>query len=439
MKKWVTATLSILLLVGVLAGCSGSSAGNASTNSPADEGTNTSSGNNAKSNDKPVELTMTIWGSEDEKKIYEERLEVVKEKHPNIQVKVMLVAGDYDQKVQTMIAGGTPPDIMMIAENFQTYASKNQIIPLDDLIAAHGLDMADRYSDDIANLMKYEGKQYGLTDRAGAMVLFYNKDLFDAAGVDYPTKDWTQQDLMDAAKRLTVKNNGKTEQWGYYPGSWWPQWMQLVYQNGGSLFDDNNKPTFDTPEVRNALQFLNELTFTHGAGPTPSEIADLGNVGPDPLFAQGKIAMETTGFWNIASLSKVEGINWDIAPIWGVTNAFFNGLTITKTSKHPEEAFKVIEALTTLEAQMPIVKHGQDAPATKAALTSEEFLNAEYGGKKINMAAFSESRIYDQPLNPKWNEMMKVIDDKLGVYFNNKSSLDETVTQIQKGLDNLYK
>ncbi|WP_110930163.1 ABC transporter substrate-binding protein [Paenibacillus bouchesdurhonensis] len=438
MKRWVTVMAGILLLVGVLAGCSGSNGGNAGSSSPAD-GTNSSAKDNGKSDGKPVELTMTIWGSEDEKKIYEERLEIVKGKLPNIQVNVMLVAGDYDQKVQTMIAGGTPPDIMMIAENFQTYASKNQIIPLDEFITAHGLDMGDRYSDDIANLMKYDGKQYGLTDRAGAMVLFYNKDLFDAAGVDYPTKDWTQQDLMDAAQRLTVKENGQTVQWGYYPGSWWPQWMQLVYQNGGALFDSEKKPTFDTTEVRDALQFLNDLTFTHGAGPTPAEIADLGNVGPDPLFAQGKIAMETTGFWNIASLSKVEGIDWDIAPIWGATNAFFNGFTITKTSKHQEEAFKVIEALTTLEAQMPIVKHGQDAPATKAALTSDEFLNADYGGKKINMAAFSESRIYDQPLNPKWNEMMKVIDDKLGVYFNNKSSLDDTVTQIQKGLNDLYK
>ncbi|KAA2302023.1 extracellular solute-binding protein, partial [Clostridioides difficile] len=103
----------------------------------------------------------------------------------------------------------------------------------------------------------------------------------------------------------------------------------------------------------------------------------------DPLFAQGKIAMETTGFWNIGSLAKVEGINWDISPVWGETNAFFNGLTITNASKHKEEAFKVIEALTTPEAQLPMIKAGQDAPATKAGLSSDEFLNAEYGGKKI--------------------------------------------------------
>lgn len=419
----------MLLLAGVLSGCGGS--GNSGGNK-SDEG----SGNAV--SDKKVDLTLTMWGSEDDKQVMEQRLGIMNKTYPNIQVNVLLVAGDYDQKVQTMIAGGTPPDIMMIAENYQVYASKNQIIPLDDLIAANNVDMNERYSEDVANIMKYDGKYYGMLDRAGAMVLFYNKDLFDQAGVAYPTTDWTQKELLDAAQKLTVKEGGKTVQWGYYPGSWWPQWMQLVYQNGGSLFDDNTKPTFDTPEVRDALQLLNDMSFKYGTSPTPTEIADMGNVGADPLFAQGKIAMETTGFWNIGSLAKVEGINWDITPVWGVTNAFFNGLTITTTSKHQEEAFKVIEALTTLEAQTPIIESGQDAPATKAALSSDAFLNAEYGGRKINMSAFADSRLYDQPLNPKWNEMMKVIDDKLGVYFNNQATLDDTVKQIQEGLDKLY-
>ncbi|MBW4083908.1 sugar ABC transporter substrate-binding protein [Paenibacillus sp. S150] len=415
----------LLLLAGVLSGCGG--------------GTNAEAGSGTAVSDKKVDLTLTMWGSEDDKKVMQQRLEIVNKTYPNIHVNLLLVAGDYDQKVQTMIAGGTPPDIMMIAENYQVYASKNQIIPLDDLIAANNVDMNERYSEDIGNIMKYGGKYYGMLDRAGAMVLFYNKDMFDKAGVAYPAKDWTQKELLDAAQKLTVKEDGKTVQWGYYPGSWWPQWMQLVYQNGGSLFDANNSPTFDTPEVRNALQLLNDMSFKYGTSPTPPEIADLGNIGADPLFAQGKIAMETTGFWNIGSLSKVEGINWDISPVWGQTNAFFNGLTITKSSKHQEEAFKIIEALTTLEAQTPIIESGQDAPATKAALSSDAFLNAEYGGKKINMNAFADSRLYDQPLNPKWNEMMKVIDDKLGVYFNNKATLDDTVKQIQEGLDKLYK
>lgn len=410
--------LLLLIMVMIISGCS--------------------NGDSGAESDGQVNLNMTIWGSEDEKKIYEERLAIVKGKYPEINVKLNVVAGDYDQKVQTMIAGGTAPDIMMIAENYQAYASKNQIIPLDDLITANNVNMTERYSDDISKLMKYEGKQYGMPDRAGAMVLFYNKDLFDQAGVEYPTKDWTQQDLLDAAQKLTIKENGKTVQWGYYPSSWWPQWMQLIYQNGGSLFDENGKPTFNTEPVRNALQFMNDLTFKYGVSPTPTEIADMGNIGADPLFAQGKIAMETTGFWNIGSLAQVEGINWDISPVWGVTNAFFNGFTITNDSKHKEEAFKVIEALTTIEAQMPMIDAGQDAPATKAGLESDAFLNAEYGGKKINMAAFSDSEIYAEPLNPQWNEMMKLINDKLGVYFNDKATLDDTVTQIQSGLDRLY-
>ena len=428
MKRKMSLFMAVILLAaGILSACSGSKNNEVQNN-----------GGDSPKSEKQVNLTLTMWGSEQDKNTMEERLAIVKKIHPNITVDVILVAGDYDQKVQTMIAGGTPPDIMMLAENYQVYASKNQIIPLDDFIASYQVDMNERYSEDIANLMKYDGKQYGMPDRAGAMVLYYNKDMFDAANVPYPTKDWTREDFLEAAQKLTIKENGKTVQWGYYPSSWWPQWMQLIYQNGGALFDESGKPTFDTPEVREALQFFNDLTYKYGVSPTPTEVADLGNIGPDPMFAQGLIAMETTGFWNIGSLAKVEGINWDIAPVWGPTNAFFNGLVITKDSKHPEEAFQVIEALTRLEAQIPIIKNGQDAPATKPALNSDAFINAEYGGRKINMAAFSESTIYEMPLNPKWNEMLKIIGDKLSTYFNNNSTLDETVTAIQKGLDELY-
>ncbi|WP_338555416.1 sugar ABC transporter substrate-binding protein [Paenibacillus sp. KS-LC4] len=429
-QRLVMAFVFIFVVACILSGCSGGNEGASGKRSG--EG---SSGHS----DQKVDLTLTMWGSESDKQVMEKRLAIMNKTYPNYNVNVLLVAGEYDQKVQTMIAGGTPPDIMMIAENYQVYASKNQIIPLDDLMTANQFHLNETYSEDVASLMSYDGKHYGMVDRAGAMVVFYNKDLFDKAGVAYPSKDWTQKEMLEAAKKLTVKEAGKTVQWGYYPGSWWPQWMQLVYQNGGSLFDDNNKPTFDTPQVREALQLLNDMNYKYGTSPTPVEIADMGNIGADPLFAQGKIAMETTGFWNMGSLSKVEGINWDISPVWGETNAFFNGLTITKDSAHQEEAFKVIAALTTLEAQMPIIESGQDAPATKAALASDAFLNAEYGGQKINMNAFGESKLYKQPLNPKWNEMMKIIDDKLAPFFFNKTSLDDTVQQIQQGLDKLYK
>ena len=264
-----------------------------------------------------VDLSMTIWGSEDEKKIYQERLDIVKQTYPDINVKLNVVAGDYDQKVQTMIAGGTPPDIMMLAENYQVYASKGQIIPLDDYIDPTRSTWTSAIRRDIANLMKYDGKQYGMPDRAGAMVVYYNKDMFDTANVPYPKKGWTREDFLEAAQKLTIKENGKIVQWGYYPSSWWPQWMQLIYQNGGSLFDESGQADVRYAGSAGSAAVFQRFDLQIRGSPTPTEVADMRNIGPDPMFAQGQIAMETTGFWNIGSLAKVEGINWDIAPVWG--------------------------------------------------------------------------------------------------------------------------
>jgi multiple sugar transport system substrate-binding protein len=390
-----------------------------------------------------VTLRMSVWGSLSDQEAYQARLDLAAEQFPNIKVELLYTPDDYDQRIQTMMAGGDAPDIVQVAEAIHGFSSRGQLLALDGLVEETGIDLSERFGTNHLQY-QYEGSQYALPDRGGAMIVYYNRDMFDAAGIEYPTAEWTWEDFLAAAQALTIRDGDAVSQYGFAAGGWWPWWMSFIYQNGGAVLDENGAPAFNSEQVAEALQFYNDLVYTHGVAPSPEDYANLGTNSPDPLFAQGKVAIIMTGFWNIASLRDVPDLNWDIAPVWGNeargTVAFGSGLAITSASAHPAEAFQIIDFLTSEAAQTEIVARGQDAPANVAVLESELFLSGEtFANRDIYMEAFAESSdaIIALPLIPQWNEMQSVMSATLDELFLNAMDVPTAVEQIQFDLEDL--
>jgi len=388
-----------------------------------------------------VTLRLTFWGSELDKKTWEERANLVSEKFPDVELKLIYVPGDYSQKVQTMIAGGDAPDIIVLAEDIHAYSSSGQIISLDQYIKKYGLDLS-QYPSTLIKQYSYDGKIFGIPDRSGAMVLYYNKDYFDEAGIPYPSKSWRWSDFLNAAQKLTIRDeNGEIIRYGFAAGDWWPWWMSFMYMNGGKILDEDGNPIVNTPENIEAIQFYNDLVYKYRVAPSPRDYANMGNIGPDQLFAQGKTAMEMTGFWNIGSLKNVPELNWDIAPLFGqkrnATVAFGSALTISKACKYKDVAFKVIKFLTSAQGQTPIVKNAEDAPANIKLLNSDLFLKPSWAKREINMKAFADSSdmIIELPIVPQWNEILEVFGDYLSEVFMNKLSVRKALEKIQEDLE----
>ena len=382
-------------------------------------------------------LSMVVWGGDVDKQTYQDRIDLLEAENPDIKIELQLIPSDqYEQKVQTMIAGGDGPDIMQVAENVNSYSSKNQLVPLDEYIESSGLDLEQRFGP-VGDLYSYEDDTYAIPDRSGAMIVYYNKDLFDAAGVEYPTAEWTQDDAQTAMEQLTIPG----EQWGYGGAGWWAQWWSFAYQNGGQIIDDSGQPAVDSPEVVDALQWANDLAHVHHVVPTAAEYADMGpDMGGDPAFAAGTVAMNTTGFWAIGGLIESD-INWGIAPMWQgseqAVSAFGSGLAVTRDSENPEKAFEAIDFLTDTAAQEVIIDNAQDVPANLEVQQSEAFLAPEWAPEGLNMGAFGESSgfIFRAPFIPEWNEMQAAFDDNLGTFWNEggdaQTELDEIQTQLE--------
>ncbi len=388
-----------------------------------------------------VNLEMTTWGGENDVKTYTERLDMCT-KGTGINVDLTSIPTEYDQKVLTRIAGGNSPDIMQFAEQIHAYSGRGQLLALDSFVDEAELDLETRFSPQSIGLYQRDGQLYALPDRSGAMVLYYNKDLFDAAGIEYPTADWKWDDLLSAAKAMTVRDEaGNVSQWGFAVVDWWPHWMSFMYQNGGGVLDAEGRPMVDAEANIEAVQFFNDLVFKDQVAPSPEVYANLGDIGPDVLFAQGKLAMDITGFWNIGALKSVDGFAWDIAPMFGevknATSPFFSGLAISKDSEHPNEAFAVISCMTDAPAQKRIAANAEDAPANLQVLESDAFLKPEWASREINMGAFAQSQdmLFDVPLTPEWNEMMKAFGDNLSGVFINGGDVADALSAVQSQLE----
>lgn len=365
-------------------------------------------------------MVMTVWGGETDKAAYQARLDALVQAMPELDVQLQLIPQEqYAQKVQTMIAGNSGPDILELAETINVYSSKSQILPLDSYIEASGLDLAATYGESMPQYFAHEGEQFAVPDRSGAMITYYNREAFDAAGISAPL-DWDWQDLIDAGKELT--GDGKFAHAGF---AWWPLWMSLVHQNGGTVIDtESGQATLTSPECVEAMQFVSDLTFKHKIVPTPRDYQNWGpDAGGDGMFAAGNIFISATGFWNIGTLAEAGTIDFDLAPfptgIQPAVCASFNGLAISRSCSRPEEAFQAIQFLTGAEAQQTIIEMGQDVPANLEVQNSDAFLNPTWLDRDLNMEVFPESApaIFVPPLVPEWNEMTKALDDSLAAFW----------------------
>ncbi|WP_329227198.1 sugar ABC transporter substrate-binding protein [Streptomyces canus] len=400
----------------------------------------TACGSGSGASDAP--LVMTVWGGDPDRKTYQARIDLLVKKYPELKVKLQLIPNDsYPQKVQTMIAGGSGPDIMQVAESVNTYSSKSQLLPLDDLAKKANLDPEQRFGP-VGSLYAYQDKLYAIPDRSGAVTVFYNKDMFDKKGIRAPAADWAWDDALDAFKELTVP--GKV--WGYSGAEWWPQWWSLAYQNGGTIIDAQGRPAVDSDEVVEALQWAGDLVFKHKVVPSKADYADMGpDIGGDQAFPNQKVATHANGFWVMSGLTKVN-FGWDIAPMWRgkkqAVSAFGSGLAISRTCKQRDNAFKAIDFLTSAEAQKVIIASGQDVPANLEVQKSQAFLKPSWMKTDVDMSVFAESSafVFRAPFIPEWNEMIDTISNGLADFWLGKErSAKKALTAVQKDLESLIK
>lgn len=238
-------------------------------------------------------------------------------------------------------------DIYIVWENdIKNFAEAGGIIKLDDYLSKSSIDTGDLI-DAVAKLSSGLGGTYGLPWCAATEILYYNKDMFDAAGIEYPTNDWSYSDFLVAAEKLTKLNSDGTTQ---VYGCALPN-LQTWWAGIGGAGDQVYDPATGKMVIGSgAVSFISDCKKLVDKGIMPEPSSDTAD-----LFAAGKCAMSWAGSWNIGSYRDTLPFNWDIATI--PTNKIkYNTLhtgfyTINAKSKNADAAWKVIEYLMSEEGQ----------------------------------------------------------------------------------------
>ena len=233
--------------------------------------------------------------------------------HKDVKVQVLIVpATNYDQKVQTMIAGGKPPDIFGSGDvQIPNIAAKNFAIDLNPYIARDKCAVDDFYPQVIEGLT-YDGKLLGLTDNWDTQVMYYNASVFEKAGVDAPTADWGWSDFTSAAQELT-SGSGTSKVYGAVFDNWFAPYFDQMWGNGADPFPDNGKTCgYDSPESIQSFDQIIEL-YKSGVSPTPTQFGDQGS---EQLFLSDRVAMMVgNGRWSAYAFRDVKRFEWKVAPI----------------------------------------------------------------------------------------------------------------------------
>lgn len=301
----------------------------------------------------PVTITISTWAGVDESAELQVLIDEINASQSDYQIVHQPIPSDYYTQVKTQLAGGTGADLFWMDQNNMALASEGVFLPLDECLAGSAPETAGDLSDYYPGILavnQFDGATYGLPWIAQPVVLYYNRGLFDAAGVDQPTNDWTWDDFTAAAEALTLDTNGdgEVDQWGFTNNGWPPPFI-FVWQSGGEpISADFTTSPIDSPEFVSGFEFYLSTAYNPAMSPSRDVIAEQGF---GEMFKAGKIAMFMGGAAD--DLDRVEGLDVGVVrvpanPDTGSHTTFaWNASTvISANTPNPELACAALVALT---------------------------------------------------------------------------------------------
>jgi len=364
--------------------------------------------------------------------------------HPDIGVIYEASPANWQEisgKIFAEFASGDAPDVL---EGVAGLAERGLLLDLDPLIARDSkeIDFSDFYEPSVEP-SPLDDRRYGLPVYGMLIVvLFYNKDLFDSAGIPYPDASWTWQTFVDAAKRLTLDTDGD----GYTDVYGCNVFLTSVSGQGPIMWSygcdylnrEMNKVTVNCPECVEAFQMLYDLRWKHNVLPRVSE----GREGAPTLmlFSAGRFAMEVTHAALIRDLRAAgHKIRWDVAPVpkgpRGRATRFGSyPLSIASTTKHPEEAWELLKFLASPFAMRTRLRMGSAAftPARRSVAESPDYLGVtppDHPEVFVDAIGYARmDRCQECVIGP---EISQAIQTQLDLLWLNKPSVDEALRRAE--------
>jgi multiple sugar transport system substrate-binding protein len=395
------------------------------------------------------EVTFVFWDNTTETRAgWEAHVARFNEQFPDITVNLIGVPGtiwaDYLNGTATLIAGGETPDIIWVAtEGVRFLVNLDLMLPLDDLISENQEELQP-YLDDVAPALldsfRVDDQLYFLPYSWNNMVIYYNKNMFDAAGLEYPADDWTREDFLAAAQALTADNDGdgNNDQFGF-SGSGGSMFFTLpwVFANGTDVVsEDFCAPNVTDPGVIDAIQFIHDLVYEYEVAPMPGTLTNT-----ELQFINGEVAMFGAGRWATGGMYREGFTDYDIV-LWPgnpeqTTEYGVDGFGIFKSSQNVPAAWEFLKYMSSAGVQEGLVASVDSGsplgniPALRSVADHlsqfpPEHYNHFYGSLEGNM------RLVTSP--PRFNELESIFVRYVDLVMANEMSVEDAMSAAQTEL-----
>ncbi|MFW5988040.1 MAG: ABC transporter substrate-binding protein [bacterium] len=375
---------------------------------------------------------------------YQEIVEVFEEQNPDIEVEVMDVTSqDYGDKLTVMLSGGEDFDAFAVKDMpaYSNYIERNRLEPLGKYMEGDSFD-TDAYSG-LMEEIQVDGEYYAVPYRTDNWILFYNKDLFDQAGVEYPTNDMTWTEFREKADAI-ASGEGSSRVYGAFIQPWMSLATNLGVQKAEGEYTLANGESYDflkpAYELYLKMQYEDQSVMPFGEATTSSAHYRT-------QFQSGKVGMMYIGTWGIGQLisdgkADRHDINWGIAksPHWAdmeepdTAIAIVTPMAINSNSEKKEEAWEFVKFIGSEEGAKIFAKHGV-LPAVKTEEVLDIYTSADEFPENASAALEAKKLLLEFPPAPKAGVISSIIQEEHELIMLDEVTPDEGIDNIERRID----
>ncbi len=427
LKKLISLILATTMSATLFAGCGSGQPSTASKPTGASQ---------AASAQEKVSIKVSGWDNSANPQ-FDNTIKAFEAKNPNIKVEFIdIPSAEYTNKLSIMLNGGSDLDAFWIkdSDTSLSMSNKGQLEDLSAYIKKDGIDVS-QYNG-LAENFVFDGKTAGLPFRTDYYVLYYNKDIFDAAGVAYPTNDMTWAEFEQTAKKIT-SGDGANKKFGAFIHSW-----QACVENWSVADGKNNimatdysffKPYYDmTLRMQNKDKSIMDYATIKTA-----------NIHYSSPFLNGKIGMMPMGTWFMATLnSKIKSgestVKWGVATIphaegveAGRTVGSTTPMSINAASKKKDAAWEFVKFATSIDGATEISKIGV-IPGIANDATLGNVAAVEGMPEGVLKALTVKGITLDRPIDAKVAEVNHMLGEEHDLIMLGESTLDQGLANMAK-------
>ena len=362
---------------------------------------------------KKTTVQFASWGSESEIKVLKPILNKFEQENPDIKIDFLHIPQNYFQKIHLLFASNTSPDVIFINNQYLPIYANAGV--LEDLSNQDVSFSYDEFYPESLRALSWSGKLYAVPRDVSTLLIFYNKDIFDRYNVSYPKKNWTMDEFLRTAQKLTHRPDVFGISFEEEPLFYLP----YLTVNGGGF----ESGVFENIESRSSLAFYAGLRNKYHVAPLKEESASATMA---QMFLQEKLGMHLSGRWLVPKYREEAKFDWDVVEFPAGNNGNVvpldaSGWAVSKSSRHKKEAFMLIKYLSSKSSSEAFTKSGLIVPARIDTANSKVFLD---GQKPENAIAFLNiiKNAKPTPVSVDYREILDSVKSKTEYLFNKKQN-----------------